>query len=139
MLAWVNVWGKALGGRLGVLAMALAPCLGGCIDDFDNPKGYGEGSSGSGTNSGYDCADLCADSERCGGGSDLDCNEQCDMLDELVRGTACSDELDDAFECLSRANDVCAAQQDACLDETEDFTSCIQDHCAGSRDDCGDY
>ena len=127
MRVWVNVWGTAL---RRFLATALALCAVGCIDDFDNPHGYGP-SDGSNTygKSGYTCADLCEQSARCDDGSSAaECRSQCGEISDIARRGGCSDELDDVLECIAGLSNACT-QQDACYSEIDDFSGCIERYC----------
>ena len=127
MPVWVNVWGKVLPRR--ILATALAACAVGCIDDFDNPKGYGP-SSGSGTygRNRESCAELCERSVCDGGSSSRECREQCDEISSMARRGGCSDELDDLLSCIAGLSNACT-QQEACNPEVEDFSYCISRYC----------
>jgi len=123
MSMWVNVWGAPLGrgGKMGLAALAFA--LIGCIDDFDNPKGYG------GPPGGYDCATLCAESARCEDGSEeTACRSQCDELERIVRAADCERTLDDLVGCYTRADDFCSVP-DECTDEANALSSCVTSYC----------
>jgi hypothetical protein len=135
MRVWVNVWGTALYRRL--LATALAACSVGCIDDFDNPKGYGprDGSPTYGKN-GYTCSEFCERNSTCDdGGSEFECRNQCEDIADVAQRGGCSDELDDLLECLAELPNICT-QQDACYSEVESFSDCISEFCALDPGDC---
>jgi hypothetical protein len=131
MPVWVNVWGRARDEGLRAASLTLlVVSLVGCIDDFDNPKGYGaEPGANGGTGGGGglnvrpDCSDVCAESRRCSGGGELDCRDECAELESLARASGCERELDEVLKCLDRLTNVCT-QQDACYPAVEDFSFC---------------
>jgi hypothetical protein len=140
MIVWVNVWGKVLGERLGIVTVALALCLGGCIDDFDHPQGYGgDGSNGGSSGvSGYDCAALCRESQSCDGSDPRDCKSECDQVENLVNQSGCDDSFNNVLRCLSRLSDPCS-QQDVCADDINDFSTCISLFCQVHPEDCSTF
>jgi hypothetical protein len=130
MVVWVNVWGKALGRCVGLVAVAWS--LVGCIDDFDHPEGYGAGASGGSNGSGslhYACIDLCNDTRSCSDISATDCARQCANIEGIVRDAGCRDSFDSALRCISRLDDPCAEQQQACYSPINDFSTCIALYC----------
>ncbi len=130
MHVWVNVWGKVTLRRAALLLFA--PLFVGCIDDFDDPHGYGpnDSSSTSGTHGpqGATCPDLCEASVSCGGNTEDDCRDQCSQLTEVSRRTGCEDELDDILDCLAGLSNVCS-QQDRCSDGALRFSDCVTAYC----------
>ena len=135
MRVWVNVWGTAT--LRYFVAAAFAPLLFGCIDDFDDPKGYGprDGSSDTFGEQGLTCTELCAKSEACGGGDELDCREQCDELSRVSRRAGCTENLGKVLDCLAELRNVCTQQED-CSQLTFHFSSCIESYCQTHPSDC---
>jgi len=134
MRVWVNVWGTAPArcGRSGPVVLALA--LGGCIDDFDDPKGYGAGSTS-------ECRDLCVEASECPGSdaqSASECVEQCDELERVMRRADCREHFDDFMNCYARVRDICAPE-DTCGEESQGFFDCFSEHCAAYPDDCSSF
>lgn len=128
MRVWVNVWGS--------LAL-LGPLLVGCIDDFDDPHGYGpsDGTSDTFGDRRLSCSDLCEESARCGTGDIEDCRDQCNQLTEISRRAGCTDDLEDVLDCLAAGTSVCT-QQDRCESVTFDFSNCIERYCGTRYDEC---
>ena len=95
MPMWVNVWGK--------MAL-LAPLVVACIDDFDDPKGYGpsDGTRDTFGDRGVSCTELCREGAACGDGiDDDDCREQCDELTQVSRRAGCTEDFEELLDCLA--------------------------------------
>jgi hypothetical protein len=136
MIAWVRVWGNVLGRRARASSLCLAFVLSGCIDDFDDPHGYGTGPSGGGSR--IDCSDICEADRTCSGVDDVsDCKSSCAQVEPLIRQSGCKDEWDDALDCFSRVDDICTAQE-SCSDEAEEVSYCLQYYCESHLDACSD-
>jgi hypothetical protein len=144
MSVWVNVWGGPLArrgkGKMGLAALLCALALSGCIDDFDNPKGYGRSPDGrspdGGGPDGHDCAALCTEYEQCDGSTSAsECRSQCDDTDRIVRAAGCEQVYDDLIACYAREDDFCSASE-SCADEVDDFVSCISYYCLSNVDGC---
>jgi hypothetical protein len=134
MRMWVNVWGMVPARRNGVGLVALALALGGCIDDFDDPRGYGTGGTRTGA-----CTELCKRTVRCPGyGSESDCKVECERAERLVRQSGCERSYRDLIDCYEAADDICAAP-DACSDEGDRFSTCFTEYCWNHEDECGSY
>ena len=130
MRVWVNVWGKVTLRRF--VTIVFAPLLCGCIDDFDDPKGYGprDGTSGTYGKSGYTCSDLCERNSMCDdGGSMLGCRRQCEDIATTSQRAGCSEELDMVFDCLANLSNVCS-QTDVCYNEANRLSDCLAPYCA---------
>jgi hypothetical protein len=130
MRVWVNVWGKA-SARCGTLGLVAATLAAGCIDDFDNPKGYGGAS---------DCGTLCAEISRCPSTetSENECRTQCNEIERIVRDAGCPRIFEDFVTCVARAPDVCDLD-DACEEEAEDYAVCITHYCSNQPDECSSF
>jgi hypothetical protein len=136
MRVWVNVWGTVTFRRL--VAMGLATLVVGCIDDFDNPKGYGPRDSSGDTfgPSSKTCSELCEESATCFGGSDDDdCREQCSELTEVSRRAGCMDDFEEILDCLGGLRDACT-QQEHCSQAAFHFQSCMESYCSTNPSDC---
>ena len=136
MRVWVNVWGTVTLRRF--CAVGLATLVVGCIDDFDNPKGYGprDGTNDTFGPSGRTCSELCAQSVACGdGGDEGDCREQCNELTERSRRAGCTDDLEDILDCLAGLSNACT-QQENCSQAAFHFQSCIESYCQKVPSDC---
>jgi hypothetical protein len=135
MRVWVNVWGTV---TRRLVAVALAPLLVGCIDDFDDPKGYGprDGTSDTFGPSNLTCSELCEESASCdGGGDDDDCSEQCSELTGVARRAGCTEDFEEILDCLAGLRNVCSQQED-CSQVAFHFQSCIESYCQTNPSDC---
>jgi hypothetical protein len=100
----------------GVVTVALLASASGCIDDFDDPKGYGGRRVA--------CPDLCERSARCEGADPADCERDCDEAEAEVAAAGCSEEYEEFLDCLSRLEDVCRWQE-ACESTLQRFAICL--------------
>jgi hypothetical protein len=133
-LVWVNVRGRARLLRFATLVV-ISSALAGCIDDFDHPKGYG--GNGSGSASGYDCEDLCADSQGCDSEvSASECRSRCTAVERIVRSASCQRVWNETLDCVSGAPKTCNAANDYCASELEDFTACLASYCSSYPEQC---
>jgi len=138
-MAWVNVWASARGGRSGFAVVLFASCLGGCIDDFDHPEGYGTGAQGkrTTTSSGYDCKDVCEESSGCYDEDVGGCASQCGVLEDAVRASNCYESYQAVLACYEHASSVCTAQDGTCFEATNEFSGCVTTYCENHPADCG--
>ncbi|HEX6272309.1 MAG TPA: hypothetical protein VFZ53_04695 [Polyangiaceae bacterium] len=114
--------------------MVAALALGGCIDDFDDPKGYGAGSTS-------ECRDICVEASDCPGSDEpsaSECVEQCDELEQVARRADCRELFDGFVTCYTRLRDICAAE-DECGEEGRSFIDCFSEHCEEYPDDCSSF
>ena len=131
MSVWVNVWGWATRTMRGGALFVVLATVSGCIDDFDNPKGYGA----TGGSNRLDCSDMCDRIATCDGSSVASCQRDCTELEELLDSSGCSDEFDDVIDCLSGLRNVCT-EQAACEPSTERFVGCVSRYCEGNFERC---
>ena len=116
MNVWVNVWRWTRGAVL----LALSASVSGCIDDFDDPKGYGAAGGRSSVSTRQGCFRLCEESVGCGATDELSCKR---VLESEAEAAGCSEELAELVECLLTLEDVCSPE-DGCQAEVERFLNC---------------
>lgn len=139
MRVWVNVRGALP--RFSI-ALGVTWALGGCIDDFDHPKGYGtrqrieppdEPRTEPAT-----CFDVCVESAGCpdvGYVSPNDCADQCSEMERLVEYSGCEASFRDYLDCYA-ALDACATKQ-TCAVEGSSLSQCFSTTCERDPASCG--
>jgi hypothetical protein len=104
-----------------VMLLALVASTSGCIDDFDDPKGYGA-SSGRRGSTRDGCFEVCERAASCQ--SELDCKRQCADFEAQVESAGCSEEYAELIDCALEVDDVCVSD-DACESFIERFAICL--------------
>ncbi len=123
MSMWVHVWRRATRATRGVTLLALVSSTSGCIDDFDDPKGYGEtGGNDRRVSTRGGCFEVCERAASCQ--SELDCKRECANFEAEIEAAGCSEEYADVIDCALELDDVCASQ-DACAASIERFAICL--------------
>jgi hypothetical protein len=87
---------------------------------------------------GYDCVDLCRDSQSCDFADPADCKSQCEELEGFLDVSDCDDSFRQVLRCMSRLDDPCS-QQDVCTGEIDDFATCVVQNCDVRPDKCPFY
>jgi hypothetical protein len=125
MSVWVNVWQRAMKTMRGVTLLALVVSMSGCIDDFDDPKGYGAATGGNDErgSSRSGCFELCERAASCPGADELDCKRECVELEVDAEAAGCSEEWADFVECALELETLCA-NQGACDASVARFARC---------------
>ena len=132
MNVWVHVWRGVTKTLRGVVTVALLASASGCIDDFDDPKGYGANGGRSGR---LDCSDMCERIASCDEQNVESCQRDCVELEGIIDDSGCSDEFQDAIDCFAALDDLCL-EQSACDPEVERFTTCMSDSCGDGFEAC---
>lgn len=123
MSVWVNVWRRATLAMRGVGWFALVATTNGCIDDFDDPKGYGATESGDRRDSSRNgCFEICERGRSCQ--SELECKRQCADFQAEAESAGCSEEYADLIDCALEVDDICTSD-DACEAAIERFAICM--------------
>jgi hypothetical protein len=106
-----------------VVLLALVASTSGCIDDFDDPKGYGAtGGSDRSGGAREGCFEICERAASCQ--SELDCKRQCVDFEAEVEAAGCSEEYADLIDCALEVDDICTSD-DACEASIERFAICL--------------
>jgi hypothetical protein len=126
MSVWVNVRQRAMKTMRGVTLLALVVSTSGCIDDFDDPKGYGATSTTGGRSgsSRGGCFEVCERSASCPGADELDCKRDCADLEVGAETAGCSTEWADFIECALELETLCA-DRGACDAFLTRFSRCV--------------
>jgi len=117
MSVWVNVrrWTTR-----GARVLALGASVSGCIDDFDDPKGYG-GTDGRSRSSRGGCFEVCEKGAACN--DELTCKRDCAELEAEIEAAGCIEEWEDLIECALELDSICA-DTDACEASVARFARC---------------
>ena len=127
MNVWVNVWRWTRGAVL----LALSASVSGCIDDFDDPKGYGA-AGGRHINAQPEETLALRELEpvpKVRSAIGLRYGEHVRVvggpavLESEAEAAGCSEELAELVECLLTLEDVCSPE-DGCQAEVERFLNC---------------
>ena len=120
MGVWVNVWRWTTSGAT---VLALGASVSGCIDDFDDPKGYGGAKDGSSRSrsSRAGCFEVCEKGRACN--DELTCKRDCAELEAEVEAAGCFEEWEDLVECALELDSICA-DTDACEASVASFARC---------------
>lgn len=79
------------------------------------------------------CVSQCEESNACPGADDVNCEQGCAEVQELLTTSGCQSEYDVFLVCYSKVPNVCDTT-DACNPEADDFVDCVVQFCAANPD-----
>jgi hypothetical protein len=124
MSVWVNVWRSATKATLGIPLFAVVLSVSGCIDDFDDPIGYGgAGGGGRSGSTRRGCFEVCERTASCAGADELSCKRDCAEIEAEAEAAGCSEEWAQVIECALELDSLCA-DTGACDAALGSFTRC---------------
>ncbi len=84
---------------------------------------------------GYDCEDLCEDSnDKCEGEDTPNCEDTCKDIEALNEKAGCEDSYDELLDCADDSDNICEENQ--CKSEVAAYSSCMTKYCTAHASAC---